>query len=457
MPVRSTVLLVGVAERIGRSLDAETSYAVRSVADVADAIDRLESVPVDCVVAGTTIDRGPLSTLVEAVTDGAENPPIVVLVDHTAPERGGIAIDRGATECLLVHDRVAVELERRLSRLVLERRRSGSAVEIPALFEHIPNPVVATEKRDGRAIVLAVNPAFEATFGFEEAAIVGQPINDVVVPPDEVDRATDISRRILAGEPVRETVRRRTADGVREFDFQAVITGGDGVQIYGIYRDVTEDRSRERRTTVLNRVLRHDLRNDTNTILGYARMLSDAELHEEQAEIVDAIIGTTEDLASKSEKARILHSVIQRDQPACHEINLSPAVNRIADRFRDDYPGATIDVTLPPDLTAVVSEDVDIAIGNALENAIVHADDPTVTVTGADQGDDVTLRITDNGPGVPDGELSVLERNQETPLEHLSGLGLWLMRVIVEESDGSLSVDSDADGTEVVMQFPASC
>ena len=50
-------------------------------------------------------------------------------------------------------------------------------------------------------------------------------------------------------------------------------------------------------------------------------------------------------------------------------------------------------------------------------------------------------------------ELDALRANRETPLEHASGLGLWLTSWIVDFADGDVTYAVD-DGTTVTLELP---
>ncbi|MDZ7731370.1 MAG: ATP-binding protein [Natrialbaceae archaeon] len=65
------------------------------------------------------------------------------------------------------------------------------------------------------------------------------------------------------------------------------------------------------------------------------------------------------------------------------------------------------------------------------------------------------MTIVDNGPGIPDHELAVLDEGEETPLQHGSGLGLWLVYWLVDKSNGSLEFETGEDGTSVTCLLPA--
>jgi len=123
-----------------------------------------------------------------------------------------------------------VERERQLQR---ERDQRS------ALFENIAVPVVYYEFEDGEPLVREINPAFEATFGYEESAITDEKLDDIVVPPKFVEEGTDINRRVREGEIVDTDVIRQTTDDLRRFHLLSVplSPGESGERGYALYTD----------------------------------------------------------------------------------------------------------------------------------------------------------------------------------------------------------------------------
>lgn len=66
------------------------------------------------------------------------------------------------------------------------------------------------------------------------------------------------------------------------------------------------------------------------------------------------------------------------------------------------------------------------------------------------------IKIIDNGPGIPPNELTVLERGREDALAHGSGLGLWIVTMVVEEIDGTITYDTGEDGTTITLRLISS-
>jgi K+-sensing histidine kinase KdpD len=104
-----------------------------------------------------------------------------------------------------------------------------------------------------------------------------------------------------------------------------------------------------------------------------------------------------------------------------------------------------------------VSPAIHLVFDNLIENAAEHntAETPTVAVSVSRTESNVTVTISDNGPGIPRHELAVLTNEAETDLEHGSGLGLWIVNWVIDDSTVSVQYDTDTDGTDVTVTLPA--
>ncbi|PSQ09256.1 hypothetical protein BRC95_01400 [Halobacteriales archaeon QS_5_68_33] len=79
----------------------------------------------------------------------------------------------------------------------------------------------------------------------------------------------------------------------------------------------------------------------------------------------------------------------------------------------------------------------------------------SVRVESERAGEDIRLRVADDGPGIPDHERSAVGESTEiTQLEHGSGLGLWVVRWVCESCGGRLRFgESDLGGAAVVLSL----
>lgn len=61
--------------------------------------------------------------------------------------------------------------------------------------------------------------------------------------------------------------------------------------------------------------------------------------------------------------------------------------------------------------------------------------------------------VADKGPGIGPDERAVILSGEETPLQHGSGVGLWLVKWVVRNVGGTLSF-GDGPGTTVEIELP---
>lgn len=62
--------------------------------------------------------------------------------------------------------------------------------------------------------------------------------------------------------------------------------------------------------------------------------------------------------------------------------------------------------------------------------------------------------VHNDGPGIPESEQHPLERADETPLEHTSGMRLWLVKWLAEHYDGDVRFEATGAGTTVCLSTP---
>lgn len=208
-----------------------------------------------------------------------------------------------------------------------------------------------------------------------------------------------------------------------------------------------------RHARVLHRLLRHNLRNGCDVIQNNLSLL--ASERGEPAACRARIERQTTVLADIAGKCQQLKDVVFDDRLDPVEQDLVALCRRCVADVRDDHPAATVAIEGPDALPVIAHPRLSVAVRELLENAVVHQDstEPSVSVAFSREGDRAVLSIADDGPGLPDAERVVLDGGMEDTLTHSTGVGLWLVRFIVTESDGTMSVTSD-DGTEVRVDLP---
>lgn len=146
------------------------------------------------------------------------------------------------------------------------------------------------------------------------------------------------------------------------------------------------------------------------------------------------------------ELARVRLASPQRDS----EANVAAVVAQVVRVVQRTPDGSRMDwiVDVPADILAAIDhDDLSEALGNLIENAARHARH-TVAVTGYRDDGSVTLKVADDGPGIPEGDLAEALRRGGRLDERGSGAGLGLAIVtdILESWNGSLTLENASPG-----------
>lgn len=199
------------------------------------------------------------------------------------------------------------------------------------------------------------------------------------------------------------------------------------------------------RSTMVNRILRHYVLNKATIVQGYASLLEDR--HSQRA--VEAIQNSTDTIESTIEE---VGDIADDSVTDLGRVDLSAAVEAAADKYE---PGA-VETTIPEDVCVHADSRLSTVVEELVDNAIEHgtADDDwfrRITVDVTVNENTVSLKVADDGPGVPDRNRKLLESERIAEYDDpTSGFGLQTVRLLVEHYDGEISVTVD-DGTLVTV------
>jgi len=334
------------------------------------------------------------------------------------------------------------------------------------VLETVTDPVAVVD-RENR--LLDVNRAAADAFGVERTHLREQTLDAVAGVTETTD--LDGTRTI------------QVAAGRREFTVvrSPITDPGGGVIGYAYrFRDVTDRRTREQRVQVLNRIVRHNLRNDLDAIRGFAEAVraadrnsdsptgagsggganrdggvhrDDGPYHGDGAqhlERIESVASGLVDLASAVERSDRL---LSESTPDRHELDLRAVAGAIADRA-----DGAVELDAPGDPVAVRSDPgiVDLVLRELVDNALQHAgEEPSVEIVVRETDDGGAVEVRDDGPGIPAAERAVLVAGEETPAAHGSGIGLWLAYWGVTRLGGRLEFDDrEPRGSVVTATLP---
>lgn len=242
-----------------------------------------------------------------------------------------------------------------------------------------------------------------------------------------------------------------------------VFVGLSSALIFGLtrVRERQLERSRERAVTasqqlqVLYRLFRHNIRNDMTVVRGFTNLLRDRNTDPTFDPWLREIRDTVNDIIDMSEKLRIVYN-IDIQEPATESVDVVLLLTKELERLQSQYPEVTVDAQLPETLSVSAGWNLRYAFREVLQNAMGHHLDPPaerrVRVRSEQTAEEVTIEITDNGPGIPPAETTPIESGMESQLIHGSGVGLWIIAWLCRSYDGHAQFESE-NGTTVSMTF----
>ncbi|GAB6878082.1 hypothetical protein JCM17823_03560 [Halorubrum gandharaense] len=348
-------------------------------------------------------------------------------------------------------------------RVEAERERDETARQLSAIAG-ATDDVLWMFNGDWSELLFA-NPAYETVYGQPVEQIEGDPTAFLeAVHPEDRPRVAEAMDRLSAGEPVDIEYRVNARQNYNRWVWvqgQPIVDDGEVTRIAGFTRDVSDRRRRERQLAVIDTVLRHNLRNDLNKIVGYADETGDLEgpvSADDLDECARVIRNVGEGLLEKAEKQRTINRILT-DNSGSRRLDLASVIEHAVERFEEDEPGttATIEVDVPEGLAARTRPDLEVAVGELVENAVEHAteDSPWIRISGHRDGNEVVLTFEDHNPPIPDYDYRILTGDDEmSEVYHSSGLGLWLVYWVIDLSDGSIEFDRTDDGNLVRVRLP---
>jgi PAS domain S-box-containing protein len=413
-------------------------------------------------------DRRTFDGAIGATRDrlGQTPPPDLPLVDEVAPDTYRYVMSLPEYGVLLLLRRgsplpdgivrslgdLNAKLATACNRVAVQREYETQYRE---LFSDAPVMFVLTREADGDAVIDDCNERFASKLGYTVPELTGRPLASCYAATDTGDLRSEGYQAALAGQFGTGERALVAKDGSRVVTTVRATPrldeNGDVVGTLAIFLDVTEAKRRSVQVSVLNRVLRHNIRTDLSVVRGRIESLlgDDDELRPH----LEAMYDRTDDLLSTAETARRIQRLL--DDTGRHRHEMGALLDSLVPELRGSYPEATIERRRPDAPVAVSATDgLEWALEELIRNACEHAGDaPTVTVAVRDGRTTASVTVADDGPGIPAPERRIVGAGPETDLEHGSGMGLWLVYWTVETSGGDLQFDGD-DGAAVRMTLP---
>ncbi|MEZ4573021.1 MAG: GAF domain-containing protein [Thermomicrobiales bacterium] len=376
--------------------------------------------------------------------------------------------DEMLIDLLARHAAVAIENARLYRRLEEQEQR------LNVILDQLPEAVMITEPDPPRLVIL--NQQARRLLEIDEPVPV--PIaylDDVLEIEDEsgaeisVEQTPPIRSLVLGETVIREEVTSVVASGRRRtFLVNSTPMYMDG-EIGGsicVFQDITEIRDADRIKDDFLSLVSHELRTPLTTIHGGAQLL------QQQADVLDR--ETRDELLHdiNQESARLatlIQNMVQLTHIRAGRIALEPEpillrmlVERCVRQLRPLDPTRDFRIDVESDSVAMADPDrFDEMLRNVIHNALKYTPAGTqIDIVGRSDDGHVELAVRDYGPGIPEHEVRNVfdrfERGSRAAADSSGmGLGLYLVRLLVEAQNGHVTIELPEDGgTRVLFSLP---
>jgi signal transduction histidine kinase len=226
----------------------------------------------------------------------------------------------------------------------------------------------------------------------------------------------------------------------------------------------------ERRLTTLQRnfvsMASHEFRTPLTIIDGHAQRLikmtgrlRGEEIVERAGKVRAAVLRMTHLIENMLNAARLLDGVGLYVHPSA--IDLAALLREVCHTHREIAPKASIvqefghPMSLAGDRNLLMQ-----AFSNLLSNAVKYSPGGgRITVAAAAEGDEVAVTVTDHGIGIPADDVARLferyYRGSNVSGVVGTGVGLYLVKIVVDLHGGSIAVDSrEGEGSRFTIRLP---
>ncbi|GAB5559884.1 MAG: hypothetical protein SynsKO_15310 [Synoicihabitans sp.] len=356
------------------------------------------------------------------------------------------------------------------------------------LGDHVRDSVVITEAEPvdlpGPRLVW-VNKAFTEMTGYSAEEAIGQTPRLLQGEDTDPEVRARIRVALKAWQPVREVLKNYTKDGTPfwvELDIKPIADDTGYFHFWvAVQRDVTvqvahQESLKQARdeAEAANRLkseflanMSHEIRTPLNGALGMAQVLSRTQLDTRQREAVQDIISSGQSLLG------LIEDVLDISRIEAGHLLLEPGPTRGIDlitaaeqavRGVATQKGLSLRIEKGPGSDVPFLGDerrLKQVLINLVGNAAKFTDEGEIVLTSAIENDQVIFTVRDTGPGIPVASReAIFDRfyqvdSSSTRHQGGAGLGLTIVKKIVEESDGVIQVgEAPEGGAEFTVSIP---
>jgi len=290
------------------------------------------------------------------------------------------------------------------------------------------------------------SPAMEKITGYESEEMLGKRFHNFFP-------ALQVSKIVQA---MTELIKTRTIDGfevegarkdgsliIVEVNGSTIRRNGKVVGFQGIARNITQRKMMEDREQFLHSLLRHDLGNKLQGLYGYLDLLGRTESSEKQKEYLGHMRASLQGAGDLIARIRELRAVEEGKEVTTVNLDLvvRVAIRAFPVQEKILYRGV-------PDAMVVASTLLRTVFTNLIENSIRHSLCTEITITVQELKDRYKVTVQDNGRGIPEiVRRNLFRRGVKCGDTSGTGLGLYLVKRIIDTSKGTIQLKDTKKGT----------
>lgn len=208
----------------------------------------------------------------------------------------------------------------------------------------------------------------------------------------------------------------------------------------------------------------HELKTPITIIRGYAEALHEnvSLSLDTQHEITGKIMRSCDRMSSLIKDLLTLADVENIPFSRLSDVDLVEVLNECKGRLLEVFPAAKVEIIAQHETLFADRDLIELAFMNLIENAAKYSNPPVcIRVTIEENEESIIVRIADKGIGIPQADLEhIFDRFYTVDKAHSqkmggSGLGLSIVKTIVEKSGGTIAVQSEVSkGSTFILCFP---
>jgi K+-sensing histidine kinase KdpD len=207
------------------------------------------------------------------------------------------------------------------------------------------------------------------------------------------------------------------------------------------------------RNAVLNRVLRHNVRNDMTVVMARLGELG-AGLDDEHQREIATIERKIESFVSLTEKIHRIDTALQKRCEERQAVDVVSVLREGLDPVEQAHPCSIVESGVSSPAWAYADGLLGAILADIVENAVDTGDTTARLRLSVDRGSEwVTVRLVDTAGTIPRQELAVVDEGTETKLNHGTGVDVWLLDWLVRDYGGALDIETTPERNVVEIRL----